>query len=98
VATLLAQPAGRGLASAELPRAGDRVVLDALKLTPLGSYLTGEAFRLLWEREGWPMGEMTADHWTRLVDVARGDLTAADFPGGVTARRVGRVVQVGRRS
>jgi tRNA(Ile)-lysidine synthase len=94
----LTQPAGQGLRDAELPRAGGVLVFDTPKLIPLGGYLIGEAFRLVWEREGWPLGEMTADHWHRLVDVTRGELTAAEFPGGVTARRVGRVVQVGRRS
>lgn len=93
---LLARAAGVGLTSAELPRAGELCVFDALILIPLGGYLIGEAFRLLWEREGWPTGEMSADHWGRVAEVVRGERTAAEFPGGVTARRAGRVVQVGR--
>ena len=42
---------------------------------------------MLWQREGWSADRMTFDHWNRLVGVARGELPAADFPGGVTARR-----------
>jgi tRNA(Ile)-lysidine synthase len=84
------------LAEAELPRAGDRLVLDAPKLTAAHPYRVREALRLLWRREGWPTERMTFDHWNRLVAVARGEPPAADFPGGVTARHAGRVVQLGR--
>jgi tRNA(Ile)-lysidine synthase len=53
-------------------------------------------FRQLWQREGWPRSDMTAEHWSRLVAIATGSQVAADFPGGINARRVGRVVQIGR--
>jgi tRNA(Ile)-lysidine synthase len=74
------------LAVAELPRTGDVVVLLA------DSPLTRDAVRLLWRREGWPTDRMTHAHWQRLAALAPGD-----YPGGVSVRRVGRVVQLVRR-
>jgi tRNA(Ile)-lysidine synthase len=86
------------LSQAALPRAGDLYVLDAEKMSGWRDYLLREAVRLVWASRGWPMDGMTADHWQRLVDIVRGRLPAADFPGGVHARRVGRVVQLGPRA
>jgi tRNA(Ile)-lysidine synthase len=85
------------LAEAELPRAADWLILDAATLAAAHPYRVREALRLVWLREVWPTDRMTADHWNRLVTVVKGDLPAADFPAGVTARHVGRVVQLGRR-
>lgn len=82
------------LVKVELPRAGRRVVLDAVKLKVAHPYLVRELFRGLWQREGWPASEMNAEHWTRLVAIARGEVAAADFPEGLHARRAGVVVQV----
>ncbi|MGQ0637463.1 MAG: tRNA lysidine(34) synthetase TilS [Planctomycetaceae bacterium] len=50
----------------------------------------------LWQRMGWPRQAMTFDHWDRLARVA---LTggAADFPGGVHARREGRLCHIAHR-
>jgi tRNA(Ile)-lysidine synthase len=86
------------LARAELPRAGALVILDATALTAADPLLAREAFRRVWAREGWPATQFRATHWHRLLAVATGSPPAADFPGGVTARRVGRVVRLGRRS
>lgn len=86
------------LARAELPRAGDLVILDAATLTAAEPLLAREAFRRVWEREGWPGSRFHAAHWHRLLAVANGDPPAADFPGGLAAWRVGRVVRLGRRS
>ena len=86
------------LTRSELPRAGELVVLDAATLTSADPLLAREAFRRVWEREGWPTSHFRAAHWHRLLAVANGDPAAADFPGGAFARRVGRVVQLGRRS
>lgn len=83
-------------AETELPRAGAMVVLNAGKLENAHPYRVRELFRWLWQREGWPPGEMTAEHWTRLVAVTQGRLVAMDLPGGIRAKRVGKVVQVGR--
>jgi tRNA(Ile)-lysidine synthase len=83
-------------AEVELPRAGDRLILDAAKLAAAHPHRVRELLRLLWQRENWPVTDMTADHWSRLVAVAHGKLTAADFPEGISARRVGKVVQIGK--
>ncbi|OWK38450.1 tRNA lysidine(34) synthetase TilS [Fimbriiglobus ruber] len=85
------------LAAAERPRAGHLLVFAADTLTAAPPHLVRAMFRLAWEREGWPGGAMTAAHWERLHGMTRDDASAVDFPGGVTARRVGRVVQLGRR-
>ncbi|HEY3788774.1 MAG TPA: tRNA lysidine(34) synthetase TilS [Urbifossiella sp.] len=75
----------------EKPRAGDVIVLDRRELLVAMALLRREAFRLIWEREGWPMGEMSFDHWERAAD-----LTDCDFPEGVGMRVRERVVQLGR--
>lgn len=81
---------------AELPRAGDLVIVRAEPLSTAPRHRIREVFRLIWQREGWPLGEMTFEAWQRLADVAAGTSTTVDCPGGVRARRVGRVIQMGR--
>jgi tRNA(Ile)-lysidine synthase len=93
---LLEADAGRLLADVELPRAGDLLILDAVKLQAAHPYRIREALRLLWRREHLPISEMTAAHWSRLVGIVQGRLPAADFPDGVRVRRTGRVMQLGR--
>jgi tRNA(Ile)-lysidine synthase len=85
------------LAAAELPRAGHLVVLDRVRLTAAPRHLVREAFRVLWEREGWPVAGMGFEHWERLADLAAAGAGAVDLPDGVRARCRDRVVQVGRR-
>jgi len=89
----VAGQAAQLLKEAELPRAGTTVVLDARRLGEAPPLLVREALRLLWEREGWPEGEMGFDAWQRAAAVVAGTETAVDFPGGVRLRRVGHVVQ-----
>jgi len=86
------------LARAELPRAGAIVILDAATVVAAEPLVAREAFRRLWEREGWPTSHFRAAHWHRLLALTSGDPTAADFPGGTFAQRRGRVVRLGRRS
>jgi tRNA(Ile)-lysidine synthase len=86
------------LATAERPRAGNTIILDAAALLAASRAVLREALRLVWEREGWPMGEMTFDAWDRAVEVATRNAPACDFPGGVTMRHAGRVVQLTRRT
>lgn len=93
---VLEADAAQLLSDAELPRAGNWLIFDAAKLAEAHPYRVRELLRLLWQREGWSNSNMTADHWTRLVAIARGSLSAADFPDGIRARRAGRVVQIGR--
>lgn len=84
------------LAEAELPRAGELVILEAARLAGAAPRLVRAALRLVWEREGWPMGAMGFEAWRRVAEVALGRRGAVDLPGRVHARRRGRVVQVGR--
>jgi tRNA(Ile)-lysidine synthase len=84
------------LARAELPRAANAVILDASALGE-SRVLIRAVVRLVWEREGWPVGGMSFDSWERAVEVACRDAGACDFPDGVTMRHTGRVVQLARR-
>ncbi len=83
------------LGQAELPRAGALIVLDPAILRPRNERQVRAALRLLWQREGWPMGEMGFEQWRRLAGLVRADSGAHDCPGGIRARRQGRVLQVG---
>ncbi len=85
------------LQQAELPRAGEMLILDADKLSALGEAKTRRILRALWDREGWPADGMTYPHWRRAAEIAAGAHPVADFPAGVRVRRVARVVQLTRR-
>jgi tRNA(Ile)-lysidine synthase len=84
------------LAQAERPRAGALVVLDAETLCQAPGGVLRGALRLVWRREGWPMGEMGFKQWRRLEVLARSDAGAIDLPGGVRVRRQGHVLRLGR--
>jgi tRNA(Ile)-lysidine synthase len=83
------------LAAAELPRAGGLLVFDAMRLAAAPRQRLRELFRLVWQREGWPMGAMGFDAWERVAAAAVDEAAAVDLPGGLRVRRRGRVVQVG---
>ena len=76
----------------ERPRAGAVLVLTPVAAAPP---VLHALLQLVWEREGWPRGDMGEDAWRRAAAVLCGDLAAAEFPGGVKARRRGAVVQIG---
>ena len=82
------------LAAAERPRAGRMLVFDRQCLCAAPRNLIREVFRLVWEREGWPVGRMNFDAWDRLASVALGEIPAIDLPGDVNARCRDRVIQV----
>jgi len=84
------------LGRSERPRAGNAVILDVAALGSSRAVVRA-ALRVLWEREGWPMSEMDFSAWDRAVEVALGELSACDFPGGIAMRHAGRVVQIGPR-
>src|SRR5262249_51154529 len=90
------EPAARQLlAQAELPRADRLLIFAQERLAAAPRNLIREVFRLAWAREGWPMGGMDFDHWDQLAAAALGEVTAADLPGGIRARRCRNVVQLG---
>jgi tRNA(Ile)-lysidine synthase len=82
------------LADAELPRAGNTVVLRLDVLAVASRYLRREALRLIWQREPWPSGQMTYAKWDVLARMADEELPPVDLPGGVRAQRAGRVLQL----
>lgn len=86
------------LAEAERGRAGQLLVFDHRRLADMPRDRLRELFRLVWQREGWPLGDMGFEAWDRLAAVARGESAAVDLPGGLRARLTERVVQVGRTS
>lgn len=94
----VAADAGRLLLEAELPRAGDMIVLSSARLRLAYTNRLCEMFRLIWQREGWPMADMDYERWRRLVAIAVGAHAACDFPGAIHVRRAGNVVQIQRRS
>ncbi|HEY2785578.1 MAG TPA: tRNA lysidine(34) synthetase TilS [Fimbriiglobus sp.] len=89
----LRQEAEELLKHTELPRAGNVLVFDAIKLDRASPHRVRDLFRLVYEREHWPMSQMTHAHWRRLAA-----LTEGDYPEGVILRIKGRVVQLARRT
>ena len=79
------------LARVERPRAGAKLIFDKSTLESATPFLVREIFRLVWQREGWPMDAMTSEHWQRVAN-----FTAGDYPGCVKLLAVGQIVQVGR--
>ena len=92
-----AQHARQLLHEVELSRAGEILVFAADRLQHATPNLIREMFRLVWDREAWPMGEMDFERWQRLVEIVRGSRSAWDFPGKVQARRVGLAMQIQRQ-
>jgi tRNA(Ile)-lysidine synthase len=86
------------LAEAERPRAGTLLVFAAPRFVGVPRQLVREVFRLVWMREGWPLGGMGFREWDRLAAVAAGEMTSVDLPGAIRARRYQHVVQVGQIS
>jgi tRNA(Ile)-lysidine synthase len=84
------------LSEAERPRAGSLLIFDRQQLSQASRSLVREAFRLAWEREGWPLAKMRFEEWDRLTAVALGETPAVDLPGGIRAVCRDRVVQIGR--
>lgn len=89
-----ARAAGGWLARAELPRAGDMVILDIAVLRQAPRRLVRAALRRVWRRERWAMDGMGHAEWERLADLAAADAGAWDLPGGAHARRRAGVLQL----
>ena len=93
---IITEYATQVLAKAERPRAGDAIILNIADLGPSAAVVRA-VLRLVWEREGWPTDQMDAAAWDRACAVARRELPAWDFPGGISMRHAGWVVQIGPR-
>ncbi|MFO0817819.1 MAG: tRNA lysidine(34) synthetase TilS [Pirellulales bacterium] len=65
----------------------DQVRLDPEPLRSAPLLLVRESLLLLWREKGWPLGEMTAEHWNELAQkIVADDSSGAsrtDFPGRV---------------
>lgn len=83
------------LPTVELPRAGRIVILNRENLSRLIPHSIRELLHLIWQREGWPVGDMTREHWQRAADVVLGRAPAWDLPGGIRIVATPRVVRVG---
>jgi tRNA(Ile)-lysidine synthase len=89
------QVAGTLLTAAERPRAGRVVVLNRPGLEAVAAHCLRELLHRVWEREGWPRGGMTLEHWQRAADVAQGRVPAWDLPGRLRIVSTARVVRIG---
>jgi tRNA(Ile)-lysidine synthase len=94
----LARQAIELVAQVELPRAGTIVVLRRERLQAAPPVLAREALRSIWQREGWPLGDMGFDDWDRAAAIVRGVNAGNDFPGGVQVRVTAQVVQLEQRA
>jgi len=74
------------------------VILNRERLSEAIPHAIRELFHLIWRREGWPIGDMTREHWQRAADVALGRTPAWDLPGGIRIVGTTRVVRVGPAS
>src|SRR5262249_9585390 len=88
--------AGGLLVEAEKPRAGSLLVFGFARLQRAPRVLVRARFRLIWRREGWPLGDMDYDAWDRLAGVVFEETPAVDLPGGVNARRRKHVLVLGQ--
>jgi tRNA(Ile)-lysidine synthase len=93
---IISERAADVLTRAERPRVGCTVVLGFGE-PGFSPAVVRAVLRLIWQREGWPAGEMNAEAWDRAVAVARGAVAACDFPGGIAMRHTGRMVRIGPR-
>ena len=84
------------LARAELPRDGAAVRLSRCELLAAGRARTRALLRHLWEREGWPRDRVGYAEYERVLAVVNGEVLAVDLPGGVSARRRGKVIVLQR--
>ena len=90
------QAARELLVECELPRASAICVVQTARLRTAARHRIRGVLRLLWEREGWPQRDMTFEHWKRLVEVALGEESTVELPGGITARLKGNILTLGR--
>jgi tRNA(Ile)-lysidine synthase len=95
VQDLIELSASELLRSAELPRAGNLLILQHAPLAAAPRHLLRELFRLLWRREGWPAAAMGFEDWERLACLVHGEEHVMDMPDHIRVRRSGRVVQMG---
>jgi tRNA(Ile)-lysidine synthase len=55
-------------------------------------------FQRMWRRQNWPMGQMTHQHWLRLIELLGDPHAVADFPGKIRATRRGAMLVLTRQA
>jgi tRNA(Ile)-lysidine synthase len=73
----------RKLRSAELPRAGDAVIFSRPKLARLSPHTLRAIWAAIWQREAWPLTEMTYRDFDRIARWCQAPSAALELPGGV---------------
>jgi tRNA(Ile)-lysidine synthase len=84
------------LAAVELPRAGTMIVLDREKLATASRHRVRQVFRLIWQREHWPLDDMPHAAWDRLASLVFEEAAVLDLPGKIQVRSRLRVIQLER--
>jgi tRNA(Ile)-lysidine synthase len=92
------EQARRDLATAERPKAGRVVILNRIVLADFADHQLRELLHAIWRREGWPLGDMTREHWQRAADVALGRVSTWDLPGRMRIVSTSHVVRIGPAS
>jgi tRNA(Ile)-lysidine synthase len=79
------------------------VRLNCQPLTPQPPHLVREVLKTLWDRQHWPRGAMTFEHWDHLAQLATGERRGASLPrnrltlpGAIDAQRRGGLLMIGR--
>jgi tRNA(Ile)-lysidine synthase len=90
----LTKQAASLLHAVELPRVQAMIVLKREPLLKASVVVLRELLRLLWQREGWPQGEMGYEDWNRAAGLLQGAPGGHDFPGGVQVCLRERVIQL----
>jgi tRNA(Ile)-lysidine synthase len=98
VFTEIEEQSQRDLAMAERPKAGGVVILNRAALADFAGHRLRELFHAIWQREGWPLGDMTREHWQRAADVALGRAPSWDLPGRIRIVGTPHFVRLGPSS
>jgi tRNA(Ile)-lysidine synthase len=97
VSAMTDELASRLLAQALVDDGPEAARLNAAVLSGQPRHLVREMFVALWERRGWPRGEMTYDRWNELADLVAAESGTRMFPGAISARRRGGLLTIAGR-
>ena len=73
------------------------VELDVAKFEGIHSVLVRQVLLLIWQRQSWPLQDMSAERWEQLLALARAPAPPPQmFPGGIRAENQGGVLRLSR--